>query len=184
MRRRLIGLFLGFTFVLAAALSAYGQMHDCMGGAGGMMQSMGQPCMGGMDVCGMMDDGHPMWKRLMNLGLDDKQKDAIKALRAKTMKDMVRKKADAQIAAIELNTLLDKDPVDLKAVEAAAKKSESSRTAMFLAHISAREELKAILTPAQRKQLKDMMEPGCRPGCAGMMGGEEHKDMPMHEHGH
>ncbi len=180
MRRRLIGLFLGFTFVSAAALSAYGQMHDCMGGAGGMMQGG----VGGMHPCGMMDDDHPMWKRLMGLGLDEKQKDAIKALRAKTMKDMVRKKADAQIAAIELNTLLDRDPVDMKAVEAAAKKSESSRTAMFLAHIGAHEELKAILTPEQRKQLKETMEPGCMPGCAGMMGGEEHKDMPMHRHGH
>ncbi len=58
-------------------------------------------------------------------------------------------------------------------------------TAMFLSHISAREELKAILTPEQRKRLKEMMEPGCRPGCAGMMGGAtEHKDMPMHEHMH
>jgi Spy/CpxP family protein refolding chaperone len=135
----------------------------------------------------MMDDDHPMWKHLMGLGLDEKQKEALKALHSKTMKDMTKRKADAEIASIELKDLLDKDPVDMKAVEAAAKKSGSLRTEMFLAHVKAHEEMKSILTPEQRKKLKEMMESGQGGGC-GMMGGmggaEEHKDMPMHEHMH
>ena len=76
------------------------------------------------------------------------------------MKDMVKKKADKQIADIELKDLLDKDPVDMKAVEASAKKKESLKTEMFLAHIKAREEMKSLLTPDQRKRLKEMMGPG------------------------
>ncbi len=187
MRKSLFSMFLGFAFVSALAWSAYAQMCGCMGGPGsgmqgGMMQGMGCMQAGGM----MMDDDHPMWKHLMSLGLDEKQKDAIKALQTKTMKEMIRKKADAQIAAIELQNLLDKDSVDMKAVEAAVKKSESFRTAMYLAHISAHEELKSILTPEQRKRLKEMTAMGHGPGCAGgmMSGDTEHKDMPMHEHMH
>jgi Spy/CpxP family protein refolding chaperone len=118
----------------------------------------------------------------MGLGLDDKQKESLKALRSKTEKDMVKKKADMQIAGIELNDLLDKDPVDMKAVEASAKKKGSLKTEMFLAHIKAREEMKALLTPDQRKRLKDMAGPGHGAGC-GMMGGDA-GHMPMHEHGH
>ncbi len=179
MKRNLIGIF---CFLLFSSLpaAAFAQM------SGGMMQEPEHPCMGAMHgACGMMmDDEHPMWNRLTSLGLDEKQKDAVKALRLKTMKDMVRRRAEAQIADIELKSLLDKDPVDMKAVEAAAKKSESARTAVFLAHVSAHEELRAILTPEQKKRLKEMMGPGCRPGCS-MTGGEtEHKDMPMHGHMH
>ncbi len=191
MRKNLISIFLGFIFVSALALNAFARC-GCVDGPGSgmhgeMMQGMGQPdmgpmhCRGGMPMCGMMmDDNHPMWRRLMDLGLDEKQEDAIKALRTKTMKEMVRKKADVQIADIELRNLLDKDPVDMKAVEAAVKKSESFRTAMFLARIGAREELKSILSPDQRKRLKEMMGHG--PGC--MMGDAEHMDTPMLEHMH
>lgn len=178
-------------------LNAQAQMCGCMGEKGGGMQEGGM--MGGMGHQGMammhgmggmqggammMDDDHPMWKHLMGLGLDDKQKDALKALRSKTMKDMVKRMADMQIAGIELKDLLDKDPVDMKSVEVSLKKNASLKTEMFLAHIKAREEMKSILTPDQRKRLKEMMEAGRGAGC-GMMGGEaEHKDMPMHEHMH
>ena len=175
-------------------------MCGCMGGSGGgmqggMMEGMGHKGMGMMHGMGgmqgggmMMDDDHPMWKQLMGLGLDEKQKEALRALRSKTMKYMLKKRADKQIAGIELKDLLDKDPVDMKAVEASVKKSESLRTEMFLAHIKAREEMKSLLTPDQRKRLKEMMEGGPGAGCnmmGGMMqGGAEAKDMPMHEKMH
>ncbi len=167
MRKSLFSMFLGIVFVSALALNAYAQMCDCMGRSGGCMQGMGHPDMSSMHGMGcmqaggmMMDDDHPMWKRLKSLGLDEKQKDAVKALHTKTMKEMIRKQADAQIADIELKNLLDKDPVDMKAVEAAAKKSESFRTAMFLAHVTAHEELKSILTSDQRKRLKELLAMG------------------------
>ena len=188
MRKSLISIFFGIIFVVAAALTAQAQMCGCMGEKGGGMQEgmghEGMSMMHGMGGGMMMDDDHPMWKHLMSLGLDDKQKDALKALRSRTMKDMLKKKAEKQIAGIELKDLLDKDPVDMKAVEASLKKNESLKTGMLLAHIRAHEELKSLLTPDQKKRLKEMMEAGC-----GMMGGmmhgdAEHKDMPMHEHMH
>ncbi len=191
MKRSLISIFVGIIFVAALALNAQAQqMCGCMGEGG--MEGMGHPGMGMMHGMGgmqgggmMMDDGHPMWKHLKCLGLDDKQMAALKALRSKTMKEMIKKRAEVQTAGIELKDLLDKDPVNMKAVETAVKKNESLKTEMVLAHIKAREEMKALLTPEQRKRLKEMMESGPGAGCGmmgGMMQGEaEHKEMPMNE---
>jgi Spy/CpxP family protein refolding chaperone len=193
MRTGLISIFIGIILVAALALTAQAQMCGCMDEKGkgmhegGMMEGMGMMHgMEGMHDGKMMDSDHPLLKHLMALGLDDKQMAAVKALRSKTMKDMIKKKAEKEIADIELKDLLDKDTVDMKAVEALMKKKESLKTEMALAHIRAREEMKALLTPEQRKKLKELMDGGHGAGCS-MMGGmshgdAEHKDMPMHEH--
>jgi len=197
MRRSLASILFGLIFVAVLVSNAQAQMCGCMGEKGGgmheggMMGGMGHHDMGMMHGMGRMQDGgmmmdndHPMWKHLMGLGLDDKQKEALQTLRSKTVKDMVRKRADKQIADIELKDLLDRDPVDMKAVEAAVKKKESLKTTMFLAHLKAREEMKSILTPDQRKRLKEMMAAGGGAGCGMRCSDAGHKDMPMHEHMH
>src|ERR1700690_2590416 len=155
MKKSLISMFFGFIFISALALNANAQMCGCLDGSSGgmqgrMMEGMEHQGMGTMHGMGgmqgggmMMGDDHPMWKQLMGLGLDEKQKEALKALRSKTMKDMAKKTAEKQIAGIELKDLLDKAPVDMKAVEAAVKKSESLKTEMFLAHVKAHEEMKS-----------------------------------------
>ncbi len=176
MRTIITGMCAGLIAVALLAWNADAQMCGCMGGPEGGM-------MGGMHGQGMMDDEHPMLKHLMSLGLDEKQQDAIKALHSRTMKEMAKKQADKEIAEIELKDLLAKDPVDLKAVEAAAKKKDAIKTELFMIHVRAHEEMKSMLTPEQRKKLKESMADG---GC-GMMGGMGqgmgmHDDMPMHEH--
>ncbi len=162
MRTRIIGLFIGLA-IAAFALNA--EACECMGDD--MMGGMGHRDGGMMQgKCGMHGDGpmmmggeeHPMLKMLMSLGLDDKQRDSIRALHSRTMKEMARKQADKQIAKIELKDLMDKEVVDVKAVEAAVKKKESIEAEMFIMHVKAHEEMKSILTPDQRKKLKEMME--------------------------
>ena len=187
MKKSLISIFFGIVFITALAVHADaqmcgnmpGRMMDGMGPGMTMMQS-GMGCMGGGGM--MMGEHHPAWKHLMSLGLDEKQKEALKGLHSRVMKEMVKKSADKKIAAIELRDLLDKDPVDMKAVEAAVKKGESLRTEMILAHIRAREEMKSLLTPEQRKRLKELMESPPSQGCNMMGNTMEHKDMPMHMH--
>jgi len=187
MRKILIGIFFSFLFVSVLSLSAYAQMCRCMDGHDGdmrcgMMQGrehQGMGMMGGM----MMGDDHPMAEHFADLGLDEKQKEALKALRSRMMKEMVKKRADVQLAGIELKDLLDKDPVDMKAVETAAKKRDSLKTEMFLAQVKAHEEMKSLLTADQKKRLKEMMG-SHGAGCTMMGGAEEHKDMPMSEHMH
>lgn len=190
---------------------AYAQDPPMGGGmmGGGMMGGgmMGGGMMGeGMMGEGMMGAEHPLWKSLKGLGLDEKQKDTAKRIIRKTMKEVIKKKADMQIAKIELRDALDEDTVDMKAVESKLKTIESLETDIHLSHIKAIEEIKSILTPDQRKNLKEMMErhPMMKKmgmmqgkGC-GMMGGmmqhggmektsspaEENEDKPEMEHVH
>jgi len=174
---------------------------------GGMMGGgMGGGMMGGGMGGDMMGADHPLWKSLHELGLDEKQKEAAKRITRKTMREVIKKRADMQIARLDLRDALDEDPVDMGAVESKLKTIESLETDIRLSHIKAIEEIKSILTPDQRKQLKEMMEkhPMMKKtgmmqgkGC-GMMGGmkkpggmetpsspsEEKEDMPEMEHAH
>jgi Spy/CpxP family protein refolding chaperone len=181
MRKGLISLFFGFIFVTVAAVHADAQMCGCMEKSGGgmhggmMMGGMGHQGMGmmhGMHGDDTIGDDHPLWMRVMELNLDDKQKEALKALHTKTIKEMVKKRADKIIAHVELQDLLEKEPVDMKAVEAAAKKEGSIELDMFLAHVRSHEEVKALLTPEQRKKFKEILE--AAPGGHGMMHHQMH----------
>src|SRR5512146_764937 len=115
---------------------------------------------------GMMDDGkiegmhqgYPMWGHLKDLGLDEKQKADIKEIREKVVKETIRKKADERIARIELRDLLVRDSVDMPAVQAKLKQIEALKTDIRLAHIEAREQIKAKLTPEQRKKFIELRE--------------------------
>jgi len=123
-----------------------------------------------------------MAEKFEALGLDENQKVTVKAIHLKTKKEMIKKKADVDVAQIELKELLGKDPVDLQAAEAKVKQIESLKTDMKMTHIRAREEIKKVLTPEQKKKFAAMHD-GCMecgygagPGCdmhkmkGGMMG--------------
>ncbi|MBI5602687.1 MAG: Spy/CpxP family protein refolding chaperone [Deltaproteobacteria bacterium] len=116
----------------------------------------------GMRLEMMMDGGHPIWRHIRDLGLDEKQKGEIQELRSRVMKEMIRKRADEQIAGMELKDLLEKDPVDMNAVETKLKRIEIIRMEMHLSLIRAVEEVKSKLTPNQRKKLQEMHK--TRPG--------------------
>jgi Spy/CpxP family protein refolding chaperone len=103
---------------------------------------------------GMMRAERRIWKALADLGLDEKQKEAIKDIRTIAKKDAIRKMADIRIARIELREILDKDPVDMGAVEAKLKQLESLKTDMQMSRIKTLEEIKAKLTPEQRQKFK------------------------------
>jgi Spy/CpxP family protein refolding chaperone len=219
MKRVMVVLVLGLIFVVWGAQASDAQMCKCMdkmgeGMGGGMhmmggmkhegMESMGGMMRGGMGMKEeMKGEDHPMWKHLMALGLDEKQKDAVREIKSRLAKDTIRKKAEKQVAKIEMKDILAKDPVDMKAVETKLRQKESLETDIRLAHIKAMEEVKAKLTPEQRKKMKEMMElggmmggMGMMKGC-GMMGGmmqhgdmggatqpSEKKDQPAKEHKH
>jgi Spy/CpxP family protein refolding chaperone len=112
-----------------------------------------------------------MTEKFEALGLDEKQKETVKAIHLKTKKEMIRKKADVEVAQVELKELLAKDPVDLQAAEAKVKQLEALKTDMKMTHIRTREEVKKILTPEQKKKFAAMhdgcMECGDGPGGMG-----------------
>lgn len=110
----------------------------------------------GMTDC-RMDEGNPMLMKLMSLGLDDRQKEQVQAVHMNMRKNDIRGRADIAVAEIELREILLRDPVDLNAAEAKLKHIESLKTALHFGRIKAHEEVKAILTPAQKKKLGPMM---------------------------
>jgi Spy/CpxP family protein refolding chaperone len=155
------------------AVTADAAMHGKGKGKG---KSMGKgPDRGMMGHC--MEDGKPMM--MMKLGLDDKQEESAMTTHMKMKKETIRKKADVEVAEIELKEILTKDPVDLKAAEAKLKQIEAIKTDLHFSHIKAHEEIKAILTPEQRKKFNSMIMGmghmcmmGGRMGCGmGMMHG-------------
>jgi Spy/CpxP family protein refolding chaperone len=157
------------SFVALAAV-AYGQM-------GG--HAMGSGMMGGPGAgCGMMSSGrmggrtmepeHQMWRHLAILNLDEQQKTSIGEIKSRMMKEAVRRMADMRIAHIELKELLAKDPMDMKAVEAKVKQSETLKTEMHLSHIKAMEEIKTKLTPEQKKKFRETIGAGPMAGGRGM----------------
>jgi Spy/CpxP family protein refolding chaperone len=115
---------------------------------------------------------HHIWEKLINLGLDENQKEVLKEILRNTMRETIKKQADLDIAQIDLKDLLDKDAVDMKTVESKLNQIASLETEIHLARIKAHEEIKSKLTPDQRKKLKAIMEQGMMMGKMGMMQGK------------
>jgi Spy/CpxP family protein refolding chaperone len=101
--------------------------------------------------------GHSPMEMFKKLGLDEKQKAAIREIHFKTRKAMIMKKADVKVAKLELQQVLSKDPVDMSAAEAAVKKIESLKAEMKMMHIKAIEEIKSNLNDEQKKEFSSMV---------------------------
>jgi Spy/CpxP family protein refolding chaperone len=144
-------LFLAVVLLVGMSVSAYAMNKKGMAGKG-------------------MHGEQMMKEKFEALGLDEKQKETVMAIHLKTKKEMVRKKADVEVAQIELKELLGKDPVDLQAAEAKVKQIEALKTDMKMTHIRTREEVKKVLTPEQKKKFAALhhgcME--CGEGAGGM----------------
>lgn len=107
-------------------------------------------------IAGRMD--HSIWKDLQELKIDKDRMEAIRETESRMIKDAIRKKAELQIASMELREILEKDPVNMQMVEAKLKQIESLKTEMHLARIKAIEDVKAKLTPGERKKLREIVE--------------------------
>lgn len=122
--------------------SAGAKMGGGMGSGGGM---------------GMWDGAHAM-HIVSALGLDDNQSKEVKNVLLKLQKAMIQKHAEIQVAEIELSEILDKDTVDIKAAETKVKQIASLKTEAAMMHIQGIEDIKANLTPEQKKKLSEMMQ--------------------------
>ena len=161
MKRVLVVLFFIILSLVSASHHAYAEIRGSLGGSTGRgFQEEGMPMMPPMGNHGMgvMEADHPMWRHLMDLGLDEKQNEAIKKIKSRLTKDTIRKRADLEVANVELKDILDMDSVDLNSAEAKLKKIESLLTDIRLSHIKALEEVKAMLTPEQKNKFKEVRE--------------------------
>jgi len=115
---------------------------------------MGMGPKGGL---GMWDGAHGQHLTSM-LGLDDNQTAQVKPILYKLQKEMIKKRADIKVAEIELEEILGKDPVDTKVAEAKVKQIASLKAEAAMIHIQGIEDVKAKLTPEQKKKLTGMMQ--------------------------
>ena len=140
---------------------------------------MPPPCdMGHMK--GMPGLQYPPGLPFQSLNLDDKQKEAWKEIENSFTKELIRKRADEQIAEVELRELLEKDTVDLKTVETKLKQIATIKTETQLIVIKSIEKMKAKLTPEQREMSRKIrpMDPRMRPPMRGEMMRDETKIPP------
>jgi len=100
---------------------------------------------------------HSIVDMFKKLGLDEKQKETVKAIHFRTKKEIIRKRADLQVAKIELQEILSKDPVDMTAAETSVKKSEGLKAEMKMIHIKSIEEIKSNLNAEQKKEFSSMI---------------------------
>ena len=147
-----------------------------------------------------------MGMMIKHLELDAKQASAFKAIHLKMKKESIQKKAELEIAGLELGELRSSDPIDMKAAEAKVRQIESLRSDLKILHLRAHEQVRGMLTPEQKIKLESFMEKrmghgmGMMRNC-GMMGnmggmgrmhqmeegdmqgeeGMEGHDMPSHE---
>jgi Spy/CpxP family protein refolding chaperone len=155
-------------FISGLAVDGAGaQMAGGRGKDHGMGMGMGSR--GGM---GMWDGAHAMYV-INALGLEDNQSAEVKSILLQLQKEMIKKRADIQVAEVELKEILDKDPVDVKTAEIKVKQIASLKTEAAMMHIQGIEDVKAKLTPEQKKKLAEMMQ------MRGMGYGNGWKDCPM-----
>jgi Spy/CpxP family protein refolding chaperone len=101
-----------------------------------------------------------------SLGLTDQQKAQIEKLRADQQRAAIKRRADTQLAKLELGELLKAQTVDEKAVALRVKELTDLHGAAIKARVDHLLAMKKILTPEQQEKMKQMHanRPGAGPG--------------------
>ena len=136
------------------------------GGPGGDMHRGGGPGMrrgpGGHGA------GMELHMRMANLDLTEAQRDKMRDLHEAAMRKNIQRKADLEIARMDLHKLMRADAPSAQSVNTQIDKIAKMRADAEKAHFEVFLQARALLTPEQLKKLKEPPAPG---------GG---KDMKMH----
>ena len=133
----------------------------CGQSMGGMMQQMGCCKMGSGMGMGMMmgEKGMGCCEKEFflcckdDLGLTDKQMEALKGIKMGSMKNEIKMGSDLKIAELELKSLMEDEKATLKDIEAKVRSVEKLKADMKISHIKAFREAKALLTPEQKEKM-------------------------------
>lgn len=90
------------------------------------------------------------------LGLSPQQVSSLQQLGMDGRRAVIKGKADAQLARLDLFGLLKAEPVDMSKIEAKVREIERLRADAAIASIRTNEAAKAQLTPEQREKLKTL----------------------------
>ncbi|MCC6501874.1 MAG: PDZ domain-containing protein [Deltaproteobacteria bacterium] len=135
----------------------YGYGHACLDRSG-----RGRHYRGAGD--GMMRHGgtySPMYGKIKmaikGMDLTSDQRAKLSAISSEYRKKAIKAMADAKIAHMELHEMLASDPVSLEKVRSKVNDIGKRKADMMLSGIKALEDIKKVLTPAQRKSLRDTL---------------------------
>lgn len=90
---------------------------------------------------------------LSRLDLSDEQRDRISALQDQHRRDNWNRMSEMRAEQLKLRGLYRSDSSDTNAIAEQQKKVDALRRQMFDSQLAARNEIDAVLTPEQRKQL-------------------------------
>lgn len=144
-------------------------MCPMMMGQGGGTMSMKMTGMMGDPVCQVLHKfGRPGFytKHAEALGLSDEQVEKLDAIWFDHKKNAIRKKADLEIARLELKSILSQESVDFKKARAEISEIGSLEESLRLDCLQSVENVRNSLTPDQIKKLSELKK-----GCMKMMQG-------------
>jgi len=135
--------------------------------------------MGGMMAPGAMLGRH-MERLAQQLALTDPQRAQVRTLLRTHAKEAMRLRTDIGMLAVDVQQLLDTDPVDLPKVKQLIQNMAMKEADLRVSHIALMQEVTTLLTPEQHKQFRTMhermmgmggmMERGGMMSMSGMMG--------------
>lgn len=99
---------------------------------------------------------HFFLKNQEELELSDEQIEKIKDLKIKTQKDIIRKDAELEILALDLQSGLWKDTINIDVVNKLIDKKYDLKKGKAKSLVDAYAALKDILTEEQKKKMKDL----------------------------
>ena len=141
----------------------------------GMMRHGGMMGRGGMML------QHHLERLTQQLKLSDEQRAHVRTLMRNHAKDVIRLKAEIDTMALDVPPLLDADPVDLAKVKQLLQTIAAKEADLHLAHITAMQDIRKLLTPEQQKQFRTMQSHMM--GESGMMGRGDMRGRGMRRHG-
>ena len=90
------------------------------------------------------------------LKLTDEQRGQVRTIMRNHAKDVIRLKAEMATMRLDVQPLLEADPVDLTKVKQQFLTIAAKEADLHLAHVTAMQEIRKVLTPDQQQQFKTM----------------------------
>src|SRR5205814_1004319 len=98
------------------------------------------------------------------LKLSDEQRAQIRTAMHNHAKDVIRLKAEIAALKLDLHAALEADPVDLAKVKPQFQAIAAKEVDLHMAHVTAMQDIRKVLTPEQQKQFKTMRGDPMREG--------------------
>ena len=164
MKRAVMTTFVLVLYLVLGSNYAHAQSMETSGPAvqqaPSMSEDRSQRAMEGIGVSpqDVLERRHHFMQIMMDLGLNDKQMEEVHNIVDSAAKDLIKKGADIFVARIDMEDIIHREPIDLKAAESKLKQIEAMKTETFMMRLKAFEQIQSVLTADQRNKLRKIVE--------------------------